>query len=594
MIRPLWLAGAALVAALVARPAIAERPDVVVPLVAQGTAVIDGERVLMPREDDAIRQPPGSTLEIAVRALGEGRLVLAPGSGTLADITVGIHTDAGGPHEPRFERIDDPAGPAWSASLAGVADLPIRVRMENRSSEPVVWRRAELAGAGWRRPQLVRLDPPERTRPLNVVVYLIDTLRADHLTTYGYQLPTSPKLAKLARRAMVFRRVYAPGSFTAATVPALFSSRYPSELRARLRPDGPARQTLAEVFKAAGYDTAGFQANFGLLAELGYERGFDAYRVLKRGHGANLGYLRGGDVNDLALQWLEERDGHPFFLYVQTMDPHVPHDPHPRFKGKVHPPTAVAPLTPDNLKQLVKIGADMTPEQRAKFRSYFEAIDIRAYDEDVAYALHEFARFLNVLRTRGLLDDTLIVMTADHGEPLGQHGDARHGASLYEEQIHVPLMIWAPGQTPGMREEILSLIDLPPTILDLAGLPIPESFLGRSFAFAQTSDTPPHAMGELLEHGGRDAGATYVREGPWKLITDTEGVELYHLPTDPGETANVAAENAVLTDYLVTRGTSRIPYHRAEDTAPAAFDEGLSEATRQELHDALRSLGYLE
>jgi arylsulfatase len=575
-------------------PARAERPPVTIDLVRQGTGLLDGRRVPLRGDDGRLHVPAGSTLAIAVRLPAAPRLRLAPASDTAhGDVTVTLDLEDGTQRRLTLAEVADDDGTVWSADLAELDDHVVRVRLENRSAADLAWRRAEIDGGGWPRAALLSARRPA-DRPLNVVLYVVDTLRADHLNTYGYDLPTSPKLAKLARRAALFRYAYSPGPNTAATVPSLLTSRYPSEMSGRLATNGPGRRTLAEAFREAGYDTAAYQANFGLVGALGYERGFDAYHTLKKEVDGAWRYWRASEVNESALAWLRERGDRPFFLYVQIMDVHVPHDAHPFFAGRVHPPQPEVDMAKlEEFGELVtKSGLDETAAK--KLRAFFEALDPRAYDEDVAYATHEFARFLHTLRRLGRLDDTVVLLTADHGEPLGEHGAAMHGVALYEEQIHVPLMVWAPGLAPGWREDVTGLLDVPTTLLDLADVAVPDSFLGRSLARAHVMESPPQAMGERLRHRSQLPIGTYVREGPWKLITDPKGIELFHLPTDPDEAANVTGKHAVLTDYLVTQVTARIPFHRGEGTTPTAFDEGLPAPIKRELHDALRALGYLE
>ena len=418
--------------------------------------------------------------------------------------------------------------------------------------------------------------------PPHVVLVVIDTLRADHLNSYGYDLPTSRKLERLAARGLMFRSAYASGSSTATSIPTLLASRFPSELSGRLAADGPAELTLSEAFQRAGYQTVGYQANFALLAELGYSRGFDDYHVLKVRREGSWRYRRAAEIHDECRRFLERRDARPFFLYVQTMDVHVPHDPHPRFKDRVHPAKPRSGAVP--------AGIDLDPTALATFALFMDALDRKAYDEEVAYATHEFVRFYGMLRRFDLLEDTLVVLTADHGEPLGEHGHAMHGLALYEEQVHVPLMLWMPGYPPGERAGIVSLLDLAPTILDLAGLPIPSSFRGQSWAGSPSQI----ALGERVKTTSRVPVGAFVRHGPWKLITGPQGQELYDLRIDPDEATNVRDAYPILTEYLIQELIAHIPYHRGLGRKPVRFDAGLSPRAQRELHESLRALGYLE
>ncbi len=583
-----WLAGIAWTA--IGIVACSERPSVSIDLAAMGTGLLDGRRVSVGAQDAAgLRVPAGSSLEVALRLPAAPRLRLVPASETSpAEIAIEVEAEDGSERALALAERRTADGVEWQARLDGLDDLAARLRFRNRSRHELAVARARIDGRGWIRPALVSARAPG-DRPLNVILYVADTLRADHLGLYGYPLPTSPKLDKLARRAAVFRWAYAPGANTMTSVPALLASRRPWEMGGRMSPEGPGRRTLAEAFREAGYDTAGFQANFLAMGPLGFDRGFDSYRVLKRKVAGDWQYWRASQVHDAALSWVRAREERPFFLYVQVMDAHVPHDVHPTVRGKVHPPSAeaAAPYPEDRDEPAGSLAG--------KLWRLREASDPRLYDEDVRYATHEFARFMRALRRLGRLEDTVVLLTSDHGEPLGEHQHVLHGTALYEEQIHVPLVVWAPGIVPGWREEIVGLIDVAPTLLDLAGLAAPDSFLGRSLAREQILDAPASAIGERLPAARRQPPVgTYVREGPWKLITEPSGIELFHLPDDPDETTNLADGHPVLRDHLVTRATAHIPYDRADEIAPTPFDDGLPASVKRELHDALRALGYVE
>ena len=194
------------------------------------------------------------------------------------------------------------------------------------------------------------------------------------------------------------------------------------------------------------------------------------------------------------------------------------------------------------------------------------------------------ARYHSLMATRIPPCFEVCAWTADHGEPLMNRGQMFHGLSVYEELVRVPLIMWLPGQKDGARiPTIVSHLDLGPTLLDLAGIPRPPQFLGKSWFRPGTEIEPPSARGELMHSVKHNAMAWFVREGPWKLIADRKNeneltYRLFHLPTDPGETKDVAAENPRVAQYLLARATARPFVSQTEPPAP--LESELPEAVR--------------
>jgi arylsulfatase A-like enzyme len=469
----------------------------------------------------------------------------------------------------------------WSASLARFDGQTVRLRLENFSDGPLDWTHPRIVGVEETLPPT--LDPGARPpqQPINVLLYVLDSLRTDRLSAYGYQRPTSPFLAGLARQGILFLNAYAPGSHTVPSITSLFSSRLPSELGGRLSSDGPARQTLAELFQAAGYETAAFQANFGLLAAFGYARGFDEYHRLQKGKKGAPRTLDASELHAHVIKWLRSHGDEPFFLYVQAMDLHTPYDPPPPYRD----------MFPRAARPSADYEALLSPEELKLRLAFSEATDPARYDGSVAYADHELSQLLAELRELGVHERTAIVVTSDHGEPLWQRKEFRHGASLYEELVRVPLIMFLPWHPGGERfGEIVSLMDLAPTLLDLAGIPVPEQFIGHSLFQPRGSLTPPRALGARLE--AASAVSWYVREGPWKLIIDSERSRLFHLPSDPLEERDVSAEHPVEAGYLASLARAR-PSNLRETHSPP-LDAGLSPKDREEFEQALEALGYAE
>jgi arylsulfatase A-like enzyme len=188
-----------------------------------------------------------------------------------------------------------------------------------------------------------------------------------------------------------------------------------------------------------------------------------------------------------------------------------------------------------------------------------------------------------------------VVITSDHGEPLWNRGDVLHGLSLYEELVHIPLLILFPWSGTAARiDDVVSLIDLAPTLLDIAGIGIPPQFLGHSMMRQRGALAAPAAIGEQLEFRTNATLSWYAREGPWKLIASKEGTQLFHLPSDPGEEHDVGSRHPLAREYLTGQLMDRSAAFRGEGSKPVALGSGLSDENRKDLEDALRALGYVQ
>jgi arylsulfatase A-like enzyme len=365
------------------------------------------------------------------------------------------------------------------------------------------------------------------------------------------------------------------------SVSALMASRRASELRGRLVVGGPAERTLAEVFQGAGYATAGFQANLLLTTAGGFGRGFDTYELVGRATKDGLGKAGAGELHDHALDWIRAHRERPFFLYLQSMDVHFPYAPPApfleMFAKPAHPP----------------------PGETAAARAFRERVAYLSpdrYDGAIAYADMEIGRLFAALEEMGLAERTIVVLTADHGEPLGDRKEIFHGRSLWNELVRVPLVMWIPSQHGDVRVgEVVSHLDVAPTLADLAGLSVPPSFVGRSWLTPASSVHPPGATGELVKGGTFATIGWYAREGRWKVIFDPEkGARLFDIPADPGETRDVSAAHPELTRYLVGRATAMPPLPRGTAVGSGTPQTGLSDEERRRRNEALRALGYVE
>jgi arylsulfatase A-like enzyme len=426
--------------------------------------------------------------------------------------------------------------------------------------------------------------------PPHLVVILIDTLRADRLGCYGSDRGLTPFLDSLAARGHVFRRAYAQSAHTRPSVASLMTSRFESQhgvlsIHESLSPD---EVMLAGVLQAHGYATAGFSASI-VVAHANFGRGFDDWNAFPNLRTSELGRkpvpVRAGFVNQAATSWvrrtLRARPGTPLFLYLHYMEAHPPYGPLPR---------AVADrrhvVTEDIL---TASGAYMTDRRTSDDVAGVQ----RVYDAEIA-ALDEALRDLFArLAELHVLDHAVVVVTADHGEGFLEHGLFGHGNSLYDELVHVPLLVVHDGSH-GRRDELrlTSLIDVAPTFLDLAGIPAEPRFQGHSFRAlladgTARADGPSTAYTELLHDDGPPVHRRAVIAGQGKLLLRTDGAtELYDLAADPGETVPWQAPaderralGRTLADAAAAAGAGAV-------TAPDAPLDG-------EMRENLRALGYV-
>jgi arylsulfatase A-like enzyme len=455
--------------------------------------------------------------------------------------------------------------------LSRVSGRGVELVLETRGYET-----GTVRNAYWGAPALTA---DAREAPL-VVVYLVDTLRADHTTPYGYARPTTPELARFAADAVVFEQAISHASWTKPAVASLFTSLLPGRHRAvqlRDQLDG-GHVTLAEMLAAKGYATGAAIANSVIYSHgTNFEQGFDVYAGL-HGEGDRPSKLvEAAGVVDAGLRFLDARRGLPTFLYVHTMDPHVPYAPPAPFDRMFEPHPAPGHPAVDPRTDYRE------PKDRERM--------VAQYDGDIAYGDREFGRFLQELKTRGLYDRALIVFTADHGEEFLEHGQFLHGKSVFDELIHVPLIVKFPSsRDAGQRvKQQVQLVDVLPTVLQSQDLPVPEPphIAGRPLqrVVAGGAAEPP-AVSEIshrgfVAHGMRTSRDKYVR----RFNPDDD--ELYFdLVRDPGEKVNRVAEAGRRVQHLKAGVEAAM--------VPNPFRHHLRAAGRGEFALRLRTGGWFE
>lgn len=398
-------------------------------------------------------------------------------------------------------------------------------------------------------PAIVTPDPGPLTEPRrvrNVIYYLTDTLRADHLEVYEPETRVrTPALTAWAAHGATFLAGHSQENWTKPSCATLLSGLYPWEHRATSEDAVvPASvELVSETLRARGFTTAAFITNGFVSDRFGFDQGWGHFfNYLRRGRRNMARY-----VADDVLEWLDERpQDEPFFLYVHTIDPHVPYIP---------PDEDLALYDPDPYQGVVDFTEDRELLEKVKSgrlnlsardRVHLEAL----YDGEVTYHDHHFAHILEGLDERGLTEDTLVVFTADHGEEFWDHGSVGHGHSVWEELIRVPLIVRWPGVTDdGMRiDEAVGLVDVAPTTFDALGLEPPAHLSGRSLATLLRGgvEDAPRATATGFMNGWRT-----VVIGRFKLVQRTPAnFMVYDLAEDPGETRDLASERPLTVRYL--------------------------------------------
>jgi arylsulfatase A-like enzyme len=563
-----------------------------VDLTALATGVLNGRReyLSVTRGDDltGLLLPGSATLDLFVRPPADGRLsIVLSSAGDAEPVSVSVEDTR---HEEAALAWRRGTGDEWDGALPETGGEPVRVRLTNQRRTPQAWFRPRIRGVTRLHPGPLDGMRPPPGHWVNVVLYVIDTLRADRLSAYGYERDTSPQLKARAEKGVLFRNAYATASHTVPSIASLYWSRMPSDLtRGGGLPSAPS-PTLAERFQAGGYATAAFQGNELLVPGSGYSRGFDTYEVLKDARPEKKGVpIDAGNLHSHVLSWMVAHRDEPFFVYVQTMDVHYPYLPPAPFTDMFVDPAKIESVR----REMEEKG--VPPDKVKKALWALESFNPHRYDGGIAYADHELGRFLDALDALGLGERTAVVITADHGEPLGQHGDLLHGRSLHEEIIHVPLVVLLPWHRQGVQvDEIVSLIDVAPTLLDLAGLPVPAEFRGRSLFAPWNERRPPAALGEQTEMRSQRTAGAYMREGSWKLMVDGDNEALFQVPPDVGETKDVKADHPIETGYLRTEMMRRVPAFERDAPPAQSLESGLSAPQRKKLEESLRALGYIE
>jgi choline-sulfatase len=370
-------------------------------------------------------------------------------------------------------------------------------------------------------------------KPVNIILITLDTTRADRMGFLGSKRGLTPNLDSIAQQAAVFSRAYSQVPLTTPSHATILTGTYPqfnhvNDLGSPLGKDLP---YLPDILRQHGYRTAAFVGSQVLdpksAAAPGFDRGFETYDAPFhiRGPGEDRYHSverRGMAVVDSALAWLNQHPQGPFFLWLHFYDPHDPYDPPPPFKAQYA---------------------------------------ASSYDGEIAYMDSAVGKLLAVLRSEGLYDQSVIVVVADHGEAFGEHGEWSHGLFLYDETIHVPLLIKLPvaGSPHPVIESRVGLVDIAPTLLQEVGLAAPEAMQGQSLLelMKPKSGVPARDRSEYAEtdYPHRAFGWSSLRA--WRagkyLYVDAPQRELYNQPADPESAHNLASSSPSVTDTMAAQ-----------------------------------------
>jgi len=430
--------------------------------------------------------------------------------------------------------------------------------------------------------------------PRNLLLLTVDTLRADHLSAYGYPKPTSPAIDSLAARGVLFEHAFVQRGGTWPSLTSIFTGSYPSTHGVRsngdMLADGIATLTLP--LRDAGFETLAVITNM----VMGRHPGFEEVVGMRDASQSD----RDEKAVTRAEAWLRERGAKPFFLWLHLMGPHDPYEPAPRFRERFDTGYR-GPLTGAHLplKQIHAQRLSLTQAEVDHVRSL--------YDAEIAEVDDRIRRVLELLEELDLDDTTLVAFTSDHGEELyGRYAYWFHSWSIHDSVLNVPLVLADPGFLPeGLRvDTVVESIDVAPTLLAALGVPIPESFQGRSLLPLIAGDPVPAAEGgrAFAELGPYIQS---IRTGRWHYVynprelsspgsrrddTGRGGVfeidreELYDMREDPLQQENVASRHPDVSaelrnEVLKWRGPAANPYE-AQDLDP-------------EVRDELEALGYL-
>lgn len=407
---------------------------------------------------------------------------------------------------------------------------------------------AGVATAAW------MLYVPEWTAPKPIILVVIDTLRADHLALYGYDRPTSTELERWAEGAVVFDRAYAHAPWTKPSIATMITSLQPRD-HGVLDWDQMLDErhvTLPQHLKEIGFRTEAYVSHLALDPKHNnFHQGYDVFDTSAyRGRGSPHHIHSAKQITDRSIEALQRLRYHnePFFLFIHYFDPHDTYLNHPRFP--------------------------------------YGDTELDKYDSEISWTDLQLGRLLDEVERLGFDEHAVVAITADHGEEFQDHGSRLHAFQMYEEVLHVPLLVKAPGLPPARIDKRVGLIDLGPTLLDLAGQPTPDTFKGTAIERLEDGSFAVQAR-PIFAETDRFLRRRAIIDGRYKLIQDISksNWELYDLQEDPKEQQNLATKRPQLMARLRRKLLDHHSTPRVELPEQELDDETI---------ELLEALGYME
>ncbi|MBI5499435.1 MAG: sulfatase [Deltaproteobacteria bacterium] len=527
-------------------------------------------------------QEPSTTIRFHAYVPSGARLLVGAAAATgTATAAVRAVLDGEAPVDLLPPRAFGPEAEALDLDLSAQAGRAVRLELSV----------AEGGALAWTAPRIV---VPDRGRPSapartarNLIILLVDTLRADKLSRIdGTSEVQAENVQRWAAEGVSFTRAIAQENWTKPSVATLLTGLFPSSHAAQSERSvlPPEAVLISETLQQEGFATGCVIANGYVSDAFGFRRGWDMYRNYVRSGLPN----RALNVFTDAAAWIGEQTADKrFFLYIQTIDPHVPYIP-PREYAEMYDPEAydgpVKASETSTLLERVKAGQVTL---NARDRKHLEAL----YDGEISYHDAQAPLLWDALAEHGFLDDTLVVVAADHGEEFFEHGSVGHGHSLYEELLHVPLFFRLPGvfEGGGTIDTVVGLVDVLPTAFETLGLPVPETAQGRSLLplAAGSSTGTEVAFTEFLE-GQRAATGERL-----KIIQRGYRSVLFDLHEDPGENLDVAGEQPIALRTMLLRLARYLEWQERagrDELQPRPAQDAQIDT---ELEQQLRALGYL-
>ena len=443
----------------------------------------------------------------------------------------------------------------------------------------------------------LQTGPPQKD--FNIILITIDTLRADTLSCYGCERNTSPDIDKIAKQGIIFKNVIAPSSWTVPSMVSLFTSVYPinhGSVQGAKKGDEVFKQevfsgellTLAEILKVDGYTTFGVASNHHLQGKFGFARGFDYFRHLLS--------LSAPCVNEVIYSWKDDiAKSDKYFLWVHYIDPHWPYTPREPWVNKYIPDEQrfimdLLTKIPDDWRKGVAYLNNLIenhPETVSILKTFYES--------EVNYVDRSIGEFLQKLAPH---EDTVIIITSDHGEAFWEHALLGHGGTLYQEVIQVPLIVKLPsGLQLTVAKESINLVDIMPSILHLLNINSPAQTLGRSFweskgTFMRAKQVSLSEVSPDYSYSELDRGARLkaIVTGQWKYIYNYKNKkeQLYNVTLDPLEQNNLSNKRREQCNRLNKRLSRWVSQSKK-------YPPGVKpiELSPQE-EEKLKSLGYID